>query len=155
MKKLLFCLLLLLMPSSLTGCQKQDELTAYQDSMTVFCDQVVSINDRINIINPVAPDAKDQLLTLLDELDGQFRILAEIEVPSKFISNVDLADQAADYMSQAVALYHQGYDSDTIDENTFLAADEYYARANKRLHYILEIMAGNIPEEAEIITLDQ
>ena len=47
----------------LTGCGKQDEaLSAYQEDMNSFFDQIASYNDGMNSIDASTPDAKNQLL---------------------------------------------------------------------------------------------
>ena len=131
----------------LTGCGKQDEaLAAYQEDMNAFFYQIASFNDGMNAIDASTPDAKNQLLGYLDQLQAEMTWMAELEVPNQFSAVESLADEADDNMKQAVSLYHQAFESEPYDENAAQAAREYYDRANVRIQYIITILHGEIPD---------
>lgn len=130
-----------------TACGKNDEeLTAYQEDMNTFFEHLAAFNDGMNAIDASAPDAKNQLLSYLDQLQAEFTWMAELTVPDRFSAVDSLADEADENMQQAVALYHTAYESDPFDEAIAQAAREYYDRANIRIQYIIQILHGEIPE---------
>lgn len=130
----------------LTACGEDETLTAYQEDMNTFFEHVASYNDGMNAIDTSAPDAKDQLLSYLDQLQAEITWMAELTVPDRFSAVDSLADEADENMQQAVALYHRAYESEVFDEGVAQAAREYYDRANIRIQYIIMILHGEIPE---------
>lgn len=153
-KNLCFCFLCSVL--FLTGCGKDEKLTAYEEQMTVFFDNISELNANMNSVD-VSDEAMAQteLLGYLDALEMEFNSLAALEVPDDFISVESLSDEAAENMTQAVALYHQLYESETYDTTIAEAANEYYSRANIRLQYIISILHGEIPEGENVtVTMD-
>lgn len=140
----------------MTGCGKDEKLTAYEEQMSIFFSNISEINSNMNAVD-VSDEATAQteLLGYLDSLKAEFDNLAELEVPEEFISVESLADEAAENMTQAVELYHRLYESDTYDTTVADAANEYYSRANIRLQYIISILHGEIPEGENVtVTMD-
>ena len=81
----------------------------------------------------------------------QFEKLAELEVPEEFISIEELADDASDYMNEAVRLYSEAYEEDYVSDSLIQAAIENYDSAMKRINYIAILLQGEIPEGATIV----
>lgn len=147
MKKHIITLILpiILAVLAVTGCgsnKTADELSSYQASMTTFCDNIAYINDQINSLDGTGESDVETLLNNLDTLDDQFIQMAELDVPEKFSTIENLADEASENMTMAVSYYHEAYDSGTFNANYADAAYEYYTRANTRLGYILQILHG-------------
>lgn len=130
----------------LTACGQDEELTAYQEDMNTFFEHIAAYNDNMNAIDASAADAKEQLLSYLDQLQAEFTWMAELTVPDQFSAVDSLADEADENMRQAVALYHSAYEAEEFDEPKAEAAREYYDRANVRIQYIVSILHGEIPE---------
>ena len=130
----------------LTGCGEDEALTAYQEDMNTFFEHIAEINDGMNAIDTSAEDATEQLLSYLDQLQAEIAWMAELETPDRFSAVDSLADEADENMQQAVALYHNAYESEVFDEVTAQAARQYYDRANLRIQYIIMILHGEIPE---------
>lgn len=130
----------------ITACGQDEELTAYQEDMNTFFEHIASYHEGMNAIDASAPDAKELLLSYLDQLQAEFTWMAELTVPDAFSAVDSLADEADENMQQAVALYHSVYETEVFDEPTAQAAREYYDRANIRIQYIISILHGEIPE---------
>ncbi len=144
--KIVILCVVLLCGILITACGQDEELTAYQEDMNTFFEHIASYHEGMNAIDASAPDAKDQLLSYLDQLQAEFTWMAELTVPDAFSAVDSLADEADENMQQAVALYHSAYETDVFDEPTAQAAREYYDRANIRIQYIISILHGEIPE---------
>ena len=143
----------------ITGCgdsSATDELSAYQASMSTFCDNISYINDQINALDGTGESDVETLLQNLDTLEEQFSQTAELTVPDQFATIDNLADEASENMSMAVSYYHEAYDSGEFNPNYADAAYEYYTRANTRLGYILQILHGEeiIDDNVTYITED-
>lgn len=130
----------------LTGCGNQEVLDTYKTQMSDFFSSIALLDSDINAIDASAEDSHVQLLGYLDAIETEFTDLAALEVPDEFSSVADLADEAAENMTQAVALYHQLFENETYDSTTATVANEYYSRANVRLQYIITILNGELPE---------
>lgn len=144
------CLLLF----SLTGCGKDADMEAYKANMNQFFENVRIFDASINAIDPDSETAAAELLSLLDSMNTSFAQMASLEVPESFPGVEDLADQASEYMAEAVSLYHQAYDGE-YDASIEDAARQNYVRANVRLQYIVSILHGDIPEEIYTYEDDQ
>lgn len=144
--KLVILCFVLLCGLFLTACGEDETLTAYQDDMNTFFEHIASYNDGMNAINTSDADAKEQLLSYLDQLQAEITWMAGLTVPDRFSAVDSLADEADENMQQAVSLYHRAYESEIFDEGAAQAAREYYDRANIRIQYIIMILHGEIPE---------
>lgn len=141
---LLFCIGLLWM----TGCGKSNpEMDSYKANMDQFFENISYFNNAINGIDPDSESAVSELLSLLDSMEASFTQMAELPVPDVFTGVDELADDASSYMTEAVSLYHQALEGESVDEYVAEAAKENYDRANLRLQYIVSILHGDIPEE--------
>ena len=121
-KKIITLLLATCFALSVTGCGENKDLTKYRKEMDEFFADIEIIHNKMNTID------------------------AESEVPEEFSSLESLADEASENMSLAVENYHDAYSKDSYNEYTAATADEYYARANKRLQYMIDILHGKMPE---------
>lgn len=141
----------------LVGCGKSKELESYKEQMNTFFDNITKLDANMDAIDVSVDEAaaQEEMLGYLDTIEVEFNNLAALEVPEDFASVETLADEAAENMTQAVALYHQLFDSETYDAAVANAAFEYYSRANVRLQYIVAILHGEIPEGENVtITLE-
>ena len=139
----------------LNGCGKDAELEKYNENMTVFTENVTDIKLRMEEIDTASEDAVSELLGCLDELQVQFELLAEMEVPQKFASVESLADEASAYMTEAVSLYHDVFEAEEYDESTADVAVQNYDRAMTRLSYISTLLQGELPEGDNIIITEE
>lgn len=139
-------LLLFLMTFTLTGCGKNAELENYKANMNQFFENIRVIDSSMNAIDPNSETAVTELLSLLDTMNTSFEQMASLEVPDGFPGVEELADEASQYMAEAVSYYHQAYDGE-YDATMEDVARQNYERANVRFQYIVSILHGNIPEE--------
>lgn len=155
-KKIIMLLLSICIAFNCAGCGEDKELTEYKEKMDTFFSQVENIHNKINALDPESEDALEDLFDCLDELDTRFQEMAKINVPDEFSSLENLADEASENMSLAVENYHNAYSSDSYNEFTAATAHEYYARANKRIQYMIDILHGEMPDGDDvIITTDE
>ncbi len=130
----------------LTGCGKDAELENYKANMNQFFENIRVIDSSINALDPNSETAVSDLLSLLDSMNTSFEQMASLDVPDGFPGVDELADEASEYMSEAVSYYHQAYENG-YNANLEDAARQYYESANVRFQYIVSILHGNIPEE--------
>ncbi len=136
------CLALLL---TACGSKGDPELNAFKETMNTFFEDVADIDAQLNALDPESEDAINQMLDLLDELDAKCQALAEISVPEEF-SNVSAYTESVRFnISHAVEKYHEAFSNDAYNENIKDVADEYYARANARIHDMILLLHGEIP----------
>ena len=81
--------------------------------------------------------------------------MAEMDVPKEFISIESLADEASEYMTEAVSVYHQVFEASEFDSATADIAGENYDRAMKRLSYISTLLQGELPDDENIIITEE
>ena len=136
------------------GCGEKEELTAFKENMNDFYTEVSSIETSIASIDESSEDAVSTLLINLEQMSVHFQQLAELEVPEEFISVEDLADDASEYMYEAVRLYSEAYEEDYISDSLIQAAAENYDSAMKRINYIAVLLQGEIPEGATVVEGD-
>lgn len=145
-KKIIACTLGVLMIVS-SGCGKNDELETYKTNMNQFFENMKVFDSSINAIDPESETAPSELLTLLDSMETSFTQMASLEVPEGFPGVDQLADEASEYMTEAVSCYHQAFEGESYDAVMADVAKQNYDRANLRIQYILSILHGDIPEE--------
>ena len=139
----------------ITGCGKDAELEKYNEEMTAFTESISDIKLRMDDIDTNSEDSISDLLECLDELEVQFDALAAIEVPKDFAGIESLADEAGSYMTEAVSLYHEVFESSEYDQATADVAEENYDRAMMRLAYISALLQGELPEGDNIIITEE
>lgn len=155
MKIKIFLSAILLSLLTLTGCGKDAKLEQYKEDITAFTENVSDIKLRMEEIDTSSEDAVADLLICLDELNVQFTLLADMEVPKEFISIESLADEAGSYMTEAVSLYHEVFEAEEFDAASADIAAQYYDRAMLRLSYISTLLQGELPEGDNIIITEE
>lgn len=148
MKKRLFALVLSMsVVFALSGCSSsENELGNYKKSVENFYADVIEINDNINSIDAESEKAPNELLDELDDLNVVFQDFAELEVPREYIAVESLADEAAVFMDEAVALYHSSFSDGTFNDFSAGMAYEKYCRAIIRINYIGDLLQGKTLE---------
>lgn len=147
----LFTLLCLCM----TGCGKDQKLEEYNENISAFTQNISNISTRMEEIDTTSDTAASEVLACLDEMETQFLVLAEMDVPKEFASIESLADEASEYMTEAVRLYHEVFEAEEYPEETASIAQENYNRAMKRLSYISSLLQGELPEGDDIIITEE
>lgn len=142
---------------ALTGCGKDAALTAFHEDMNGFYESLYASAGALGAIDPASETAADEMLSQMDQMESIFQELAAIEVPDDYedqFGNIEeLADEAAEYMTEAGALYHEAYEETSLDDSLLMAADENYSRAMKRVNYIAQLLQGRIPEGDNITVI--
>ena len=131
----------------LIGCGSNAELDAYKANMNQFFENIQAFDSAINSIDPESETAVTDLLSLLDSMDTNFQQMASLSVPEGFPGVEGLADEASDYMTEAVSYYHQAFEAEPFDTVLADVAKQNYDRANLRIQYIVSILHGDLPEE--------
>lgn len=148
-RKSIVCMLLLscIFFLTLTGCGTDTEIEKYKANMNQFFENIKIFDSSINAIDPNSETATTELLALLDSMNTSFSQMASLDVPDGFPGVAELADEASEYMTEAVSYYHQAYEADPYDAALEEVARQNYERANVRVQYIVSILHGDIPEE--------
>lgn len=131
----------------LASCGTDPEIMTFMQDLEDFCTAVSDLNESINHIDAEADNAAALALDYLDRLDDQFQDFAALDFPEEFDYLESLADEAGEYMKEAVESYHQAYANDDYDADTAAYARENSARAFKRIQIILQVMRGEDPTE--------
>lgn len=139
----------------LAGCGESKELKTFRSDFETFCSNVAEIDASINNLDANAEDAPSQLLTLLDQLDAEFKGLAALKIPSQFSYMENLATEASENMTLAVENYHTAYEAENFDTSAASIAAQYYERAYKRVQYMITFMHGEVPEDENIQMIEE
>ena len=139
----------------MAGCGKDQKLEEYNENISAFTLNISDISTRMEEIDTTSDTAASEVLVCLDEMQEQFLVLAEMEVPKEFSSIESLADEASEYMTEAVKLYHEVFEAEEYSEETASVAQENYSRAMKRLSYISSLLQGDLPEGDDIIITEE
>ena len=137
------------------GCGKDAELTKYEEEVTAFIDEVANIKIRMDEIDINSDSAIVDTLICLDQMQEQFYFLSEMDVPKEFSSIESLADEASEYMTEAVTIYHEVFEADEYDSANADVAAQNYDRAMKRLSYISTLLQGELPEDENLIITEE
>lgn len=135
----------------LCGCSNPEEdkqLAVYKANMELFFQNVETLNDNINMINPEDEGSSSELLGYLDSLNTNFQQMAQLTVPPELDALSQLAINASNDMNEAVKLYKVAYEGEysSVDaETAFL----YYKRANSELKSIVKIIHGEYNLETD------
>ena len=143
---------LVLIIASFAGCGNEagNDNNDYKKKMTAFFENVQKLDEQMNALDPESETSISDLFALLEQLEEQFKNFAEIEVPEEYIVTESLADEAYDYMKEANEYFRQSFSENSYNEYTLEAAMECYARANKRMHYVIDIIHGKLPDDENI-----
>lgn len=142
----LFLLIGSLLLTSCGNSQEAEQLKAYRTEMDTIFQSISDINDTMNNIDTESETATDELLSCFDSLEAELSAMSQLTAPDQFSSIDQLADEALENMTTANELYHDAFSNGSYNEYTAEAAGEYYARVNKRLQYIIQILHGETPE---------
>ena len=134
----------------LTACGEDPELAQFRISVENFCTKVSEIDTSINSIDAQSDSAVSELLSNLDELDSVFQSFAELDFPEEFDYLEELADRSGQYMSVAVASYHEAYSNNSYNEYTAEYAKENYSRAYKCIQIIITFLHGDTPDDSDL-----
>ena len=137
------------------GCGKDAELTKYEEEVSAFIDSVGDIKLQMEEIDINSDSAIVDTLICLDQMQEQFYLLSEMDVPKEFASVESLADEASEYMTEAVAIYHEVFEADEYDAANADVAAQNYDRAMKRLSYISTHLQGELPEDENLIIIEE
>ena len=132
----------------LTACghtTEEKELADFSTSISNFTATIQDANQQINELDVDDAEASDKLLSILDNLDTEFKNLAELPVPEQYQSIETLADEASENMTNAVSYFHSAYESEEFNEQDADVAYQYYTRAMTRVEYIGYVLVGEIP----------
>ena len=136
---------------TLTACGSGDPaLTKFKTEMDKFCTVISELDTSINEIDAEADTAINELLGYLDELDGEFRAFSKVDFPEEFDYLESLADEASEYMTEAVNKYHEAYSNGSYNEYIAEYARENYSRAYKRIQIIISFLHGEEPEDVDL-----
>lgn len=142
MKKIFMLLLCI----CLCGCGSASTgNTKFINEMSTFCTNISDIDAAINKIENVTGDetglakAKKDLLYYLDILNDEFKKFANIDFPDEYNNMESIADEASEYMSEAVRCYHIIYE-DNYSDSMENYAKENYSRAYKRVQHIINVI---------------
>lgn len=149
-KSLLTFIAVLICSVLLTGCGKDSKKEAFEKDFMEFCDKVAEIDTNIKAINPDDENAPAELLSSLDTLGELFTNMSSMKFPKEYDYLVTLAEESGQFMNLAVENYHAAFEAEVYDEESASLANEYYARAYKRLKYMITFMQGEIPDSDEI-----
>ena len=126
-------------------------MTKFKKEMNEFCDNILEIDAAINQITNITTDeaglksATEELMLNLDILKDEFVKFSNIDFPEEYDYLEEVADEASEYMTEAVNSYHIVYeDNYTVSMEEY--AQENYSRAYKRVQIILDVLHG---EETE------
>lgn len=151
-KTCLSAIVMALSISLLSGCGdvSTEDYSDYKNQMNNFFESVVKLDEEMNALDTDNGDNIEDLFILLDQVEEQFKYFADIEVPDEFKVTESLADEAYDYMKEANNYYRQSFSENSFNENTLEAANECYARANKRMQYVIDIIHGQLPDDENV-----
>ncbi len=150
MKRILLITLLLTYILTLTACGSQDneEILKFQNKLNSTLQEIENIHAEINSVDVTSPNASEDVLTSLSDLNDAFEALAQIKVTDKNHSYItDLALEGAEYMEQAYDLFQKAYGGDTFEEDNADLAYKYLERATKRIRVIVSMLHGEVPDD--------
>ncbi len=134
----------------LAGCSGNSDLKKFKKEIDTFCVNISELDTSINSIDTETGTSSQELLDRLDDLDEEFKVLADIDFPEEFDYLEHLSDEASTYMSEAVSSYHEAFSNGSFNEYTAEYAHENYARAYKRVQIIISFLHGEQPEDVKI-----
>ena len=118
--------------------------------MDDFCTAISEIDTQINSLDAESSTATTELLGYLDDLNGEFEDFSKVDFPEEFDYLENLADEASEYMTEAVTKYHEAYSNGSYNEYIAEYAKENYSRAYKRIQIIISFLHGEEPEDVDL-----
>ena len=135
---------------TMASCGMNKELKAYKKEVEKFYGEIEKSNEAINAIDASETTSRQQLLNELDKITDSFDKFAAVPVPIEFGSCESLADDAADYMTEANLLYHEALSGTDFDYMSAANAKAQYNNAVTCINYIGILLQGEVPEDAII-----
>lgn len=123
----------------------------FKNDVENFCNSISDLDKSINGIDANSDNAPAQLLEYLDEVDMRFKSFADLDFPAEFDYLEKLADEASEYMTEAVSSYHKAFSNHSYNEYTADYAKENYSRAMKRIKIIIAFLNGETIEDENIV----
>ena len=149
--KIKITLLGLVSAFTLSACGGSDPaLTQFKNEMDDFCTAISEIDTQINSLDAESSTATTELLGYLDDLNGEFEDFSKVDFPEEFDYLENLADEASEYMTEAVTKYHEAYSNGSYNEYIAEYAKENYSRAYKRIQIIISFLHGEEPEDVDL-----
>lgn len=144
----------------LFGCgsssDAEKELADFSSKISDFTEYIKEVDTQINSLDVTDKASIDDLLAILDDMDEEFKKLAEIDAPQQYQDVENLADEASENMSLAVSCYHSFFENEAFSEEDAANAYEYYSRAMKRVKYIgYMLTGGEIPEDENVTIYEE
>ena len=149
-RKILLFFIALLLTFSLAACGEDPQLTHFKKNVEDFCNKIVELDAAMNNIDASKTNAPDELLDCLDELDLVFQSFGRLDFPEEFDYLESIADEAVEYMKEAVKSYHEAYSNQSYNQYTAEYASQNYSRAYKRIKIIIEFLQGETPDDDEL-----
>ena len=147
-----------------SGCSsnaKQDnssDLTAFRETVDTFCNTIAETDQKINSIDTASETYGTDIITSLNLLDSSFAEFAAVDFPEEYDYLEHLADEASDYMTQAVAGFTKVYSDNSLSAEQLQAeydnAAELYNNAFKRIKVIMTFLNGETSEDANVSSQD-
>lgn len=130
----------------LTSCGANPIEAKFENEINEFCENAADIGAKIDAIQVEAEEnsiryATSDLLSYLDELEVEFMRFSNIDFPERYDYLEETADEAGQYMTEAVSSYHKAYDEE-YNQAMEEYAQENYSRACKRMQMILAVLRG-------------
>lgn len=149
MKRLLICLLTLTL-LYFCGCKEEEETkpsidTTFETEMNEICETIAKLDEEMNSIQPGTEQACSDMLNQLNTMEDAFEQFASLHYPEDFSYLKQYADEAHDYMTEAVSVYREIYSQTEYDSEKDEYAIENYRRAFKRMQAILAVLRGEDP----------
>ncbi len=148
----------------ISGCSSRGEqestsdLTAFRTTVGTFCTAIAETDQRINSVDTSAEGFETQIINDLNSLNTSFSEFAAVDFPEEYDYLEHLADEASEYMAQAVAGYTKVYSDNTLTPDLMQAefdnASEQYNNAFKRIKVIMTFLNGETSEDANVSAQD-
>lgn len=143
-KKLISMLATISIITTFVACGQDTAIIEFKNEIDNFCTAISEIDTSINSIDATSESAIRLLLGYLDDLNTAFQDFAELDFPEEFDYLESVADDAGNYMNEAVKSYKEVY-SNGYNENLDTYAKENYSRAYKRIQVIISCLKGEEP----------
>ncbi len=137
-----------------TACSNP-ELEQYNNDMSLFCENMSGLKESMEAIDTNSDSSTDEMLSLLNDMEAEFKFLSEMNVPKEFASNKELGYEAYEYMKAAVRMYTDYYSGSEPNDSILDAANENYSRAMKRVNYISLLLQGEMPTDDDISVTEE
>lgn len=144
----------------LTACSSEskpdvsEELTAFRVTVDSFCTTIAEADSKINSIDTSSETYASDILNELNSLNTSFSDFANVDFPEQYDYLEHLADEAAEYMSQALTGYTKVYSDDSLSadalQTEFDGATKQYNNAFKRIKVIMTFLNGETSEDASV-----